>query len=122
MLIISPDETLCCPKCKAIVPFSAKYCTNCKLKFGIDEFTPIRNENKYTNFKKSMVSIISIPPLAFFLGVILEALIPGCNCDDFGSNCPSCGSIGGIVHGLKFGGLGFSMFSFFLAPFLTVMK
>ena len=75
--------------------------------------------NSLPNKPKSMVTkiawiMVGIPAIASIIGLILELLIPGCKCNDFGSSCSSCGSIGWLVYFLKINGLAFTGFAIVL--------
>lgn len=68
------------------------------------------------------IFIVAIPVLAALLGFTLEFLIPGCHCAELQGSCSTCGSIGKLVHILKFGGMAYGGFVLILGlPVLFIL-
>jgi hypothetical protein len=64
-------------------------------------------------FKKLLITIALISPIAFVLGKILEVVISGCGICKFGHDCPTC-SIRRTIDTLEFFGYLFSIIEIIL--------
>ena len=125
MHIVNPNDTLICPKCKSEVSFDAAFCPKCYLMFSSNGLTPIlqpAKKQKFSLFKKIFTVLILTPPIACVTGLALEAIIPGCSCQQLDGSCVSCGPLNGLIHALKFLGLIYSFFSILLIPIYLIVK
>ena len=112
-----------CPNCRSDVDPSAARCNHCNADFsGAAAWKPVSgavsvSEKATGNAARTLsrlgVATVVIPVLAFLIGLLLTALIPGCHCDE-GSGCMGCGA-DEFLSVLVFGGFSGALGALFTA-------
>jgi DNA-directed RNA polymerase subunit RPC12/RpoP len=76
----------------------------------------VRPMSASSTIVKIGVAAVALPAIGFALGLALQAIIPGCKCDE-GAGCSPCAGFGGLIGFLVFGGFVGALFSLlFLLP------
>lgn len=112
-----------CPHCRSTLEETAVGCNHCSADFTeaggwkpVSQSEPEVKRGAYATSKtltKLGIAAVGAPLIAFLVGLLLAALIPGCQCDA-SAGCVGC-TANALLAGLIFGGFSVSLGALFTA-------
>lgn len=118
MILIDESETSKCPRCGGDIWMRDQKCNTCNALISSDD--KLQKASR-PFFMKVFIFCLKITLGSFFLGMLLQFIIPGCSCDE-GAGCSGCG-IDMVLEALIFYGfIGFMITVVVLTPLAAVFS